>query len=260
MATISVIVPAAGCGARAALNGNKVLAPVLGRPLLWWTLRALSAQTNFGESSTRTATIVEMIVAVRDEERNVVRAIYDETSSALPLRFARGGATRAESVRAAIEISNGDFVLVHDAARPCLTPEITSRVVASALQNGAAIAALPADDTVKHVVVEGENTFIEATLDRSHIYLAQTPQMFRRDWLRQAFEFAATQNWQGTDCASYVEHWARNSHDLHRDRVLDNVPKRVAIVRGDARNIKVTYADDLERAAHWLTLSEISTA
>jgi len=246
--TISVVVPAAGCGARAALNGNKILAPLLNRPLLWWTLRALTAQTDFAfldaQSSTRWAQIIEIVISVRDEERAIVQKIYDQTKMEVPLQFARGGLTRAESVRSAIEVANGDFVLVHDAARPCLSIDVTQRVVQSALQYGAAIAALPADDTIKRVSVEGEEVAIQETLNRSHIYLAQTPQMFRRELLREAFDFAAQTDWQGTDCASYVEHLGRNSEN----RVLENVK----IVRGDARNLKVTYADDIARAAEWL--------
>ena len=248
--TISAVVPAAGCGARAALNGNKILAPVLNRPLLWWTLRALTAQTVFdlpdAQSSTR---LVEIVLAVRDEEREIVQTIYDETETDIPLHFARGGATRADSVRAAIEVAKGDFVLVHDAARPCLTTDVTQRVVQAALQHGAAIAALPADDTVKRVSLQGEEVAIEETLNRSHIYLAQTPQMFRRELLRQAFDFAAQTDWQGTDCASYVEHLTHYSEN----RVLEPV----RIVRGDARNLKVTYGDDIARAEAWLRQTKI---
>lgn len=261
--TISVIVPAAGCGARAALNGNKILAPVLGKPLLWHTLRALSSQTEFGgelsdTSSTRYAEIIEIVVAVRDEERAIVQQIYAEVESELSLTFVRGGNTRAASVHGALNVSRGDFVLVHDAARPCMTREITARVIESALQNNAAIAALPVDDTVKHIVKNDENgtITIAETLDRSAIYLAQTPQMFRRDLLKNAFEFAKNENWQGTDCASYIEHWAQCAQN--EDRVLDLAFKGVAVVRGDASNLKVTYAADVARAAEWLSASDVA--
>ncbi len=257
MATISVLVPAAGCGARAALNGNKILAPILGKPLLWWTLHALSSQTEFGAiSSTRSVRIVEIVIAVRDEEREIVQRIYEETQIDLPLRFARGGTTRAASVHQAAQTAHGDFVLVHDAARPCLTNEITSRVVDAALENGAAIAALPADDTVKRVVEnDGIGTILIAeTLDRSEIYLAQTPQMFRRDWLLRALEFAHSENWLGTDCASYVENWASKA-EL---RVRDVEFKGVAIVRGDSFNLKVTYASDVAQCEQSLRSSVVS--
>jgi 2-C-methyl-D-erythritol 4-phosphate cytidylyltransferase len=212
-------------------------------------LCALTAQTAFDFPDTQSsAQLVEIVISVRDEEREIVQKIYDQTETDIPLQFARGGATRAESVRAAIEVAGGDFVLVHDAARPCLLISVTRRVVQAALQHGAAIAALPADDTVKRVSFEGEEVAIRETLDRNHIYLAQTPQMFRRELLRHAFDFAAQTGWQGTDCASYVEHLAHQS----RNRVLEPVK----IVRGDAHNLKVTYGDDIARAETWLQRTE----
>ena len=240
-----------------------MLAPLLGKPLLWHTLRALAAQIDFfaslptaslptATSSTRCSTldaqIVEFVVAVRDEERAIVQTIFDETQIALPLKLAAGGATRAASVQNCVEKARGDFVLVHDAARPCLTSEVTTRVVAQALRSGAAIAALPADDTVKRV----QNESIEETLDRSTIFLAQTPQVFRREWLRNALRNALRDapesGFVGTDCASYVERYLRKT-DTSSTRC------RVQIVRGDARNLKVTYADDLARAADFLSSS-----
>ena len=247
-----MLVPAAGCGARAALNGNKVLAPLIGKPLLWHTLRALAAKLQFtsnATSSTRCnesgansrAQIIEFVVAVRDEERETVQAIFDETQIALPLVLVNGGVTRAASVQNCVESSRGDYVLVHDAARPCLSGEVTQRVVAQALESGAAIAALSADDTVKRV----QNEIIEETLERSTIYLAQTPQVFRRDWLHNALRDAQESGFLGTDCASYVERW------LLKDST-SSTRCGVRIVRGDTRNLKVTYADDLERAAGFL--------
>lgn len=217
--------------------------------MLWHTLRALAAQIDFtasviassDTSSTRCARIIEFLVAVREDERAIVEKIYAETEIALPLRIVEGGATRADSVRHCVDLARGDLVLIHDAARPCLTSEVTARVVAQALRSGAAIAALPADDTVKRV--SGED--IEETLERSTIYLAQTPQVFRREWLRDALHSAQQSGFCGTDCASYVERWSlRNPTSSTRCSV--------SVVRGDARNLKVTYAEDLERAAHCL--------
>ena len=248
-----------------------MLAPLLGKPLLWHTLRALASQISFVASlptataseqicalspvpdeisSTRcaifSAQIIEFVVAVRDEEREIVQAIFAESQIALPLVLVNGGETRAASVQNCVESSRGNFVLVHDAARPCLTSEVTTRVVMQALESGAAIAALPADDTVKRV----QNKNIEETLERSTIYLAQTPQVFRRDWLHNALQDAQQSGFVGTDCASYVERWLLKN-ETSSTRCL------VSVVRGDARNLKVTYADDLARAADFLS-SEIA--
>lgn len=251
--TISVIVPAAGCGARAALNGNKILAPLHGRTLLSWTLGALE----------RGLAADEFVIACRPEEQSAVRAAFleqrhalvlqnaargirlrlralhfvtDQSSQApdavgaLRVRLVSGGATRQDSVRAGVQAARGEFVLVHDAARPCLSLQLIARVVARAEECGAAIAALPVSDTVKRADASG---CIAQTLDRSTIWLAQTPQVFRRDWLLEALQDAQNAGFQGTDCASLLERMGRP----------------IALVEGEADNLKVTYAPDLERAA-----------
>lgn len=181
---------------------------------------------------------------MRDEEREIVQDIFDETQIDLPLVLVNGGATRAASVQKCVDCSRGDFVLVHDAARPCLAVEVTERVVMQALRSGAAVAALPADDTVKRVL----NEKVEETLERSTIYLAQTPQVFRRDWLHIALQDAQESGFVGTDCASYVERWLLKNP-------TSSTRSGVQVVRGDARNFKVTYADDLARAASFLASS-----
>jgi 2-C-methyl-D-erythritol 4-phosphate cytidylyltransferase len=254
-ATISVIVPAAGCGARAALNGNKVLAPLLGRPLLWWTLRALATTLDL-QSSTRAARLHEIVIAARRDEHASIQQIFTSTSVSSPLRLVEGGATRAASVLNAVQSATGDYVLVHDAARPLLSRAVMERVVEAALQHGAAIAALPADDTVKQVV--SGTAKIAKTLDRQCIWLAQTPQMFRREILLTAMQAAQSSGFQGTDCASYVEHWCdeqRQSEPGENNRVLD----AVQVVRGEARNFKVTYAEDVTRAEEWLRRDNLIT-
>lgn len=254
METITVLVPAAGCGARAALNGNKILAPLLGRPLLSWTLQALW-QIN----------PTEMVVACKNEERAAIRDAFDTMGKALlasamqtgqpppialdfieeapeqernasskPIVLVEGGATRQDSVLHAVRAARGAWILVHDAARPCVSQNLIEATLAAARQSGAAIAALPVSDTVKRAAPDGS---IAATLDRREIWLAQTPQIFRREPFLAALEAANREGWQGTDCASIME---RAGHC-------------VALVAGDADNLKVTYAADLHRAATILT-------
>ena len=248
--TISIIVPAAGCGARAALNGNKILAPLQGRPLLSWTLQALWA-----------AQPAEWIVACKADERAAIRSAFGvmqearfaalmqrgliprarplqfiETpatareENAMPVVLVEGGATRQDSVLNAVRAAQSEWVLVHDAARPCVSRALVEATLQAAQTNGAAIAALPVSDTVKRAAPDGS---IAQTLDREQIWLAQTPQVFRRAPFLAALESAHQENWQGTDCASVME---RAGH-------------RVQLVRGEAENAKVTYAADLERAA-----------
>jgi len=145
----------------------------------------------------------------------------------------RGGDRRQDSVANAFRAAStaSDVVVIHDAARPFVSASLISRTIASAATNGAALAAIVASDTVKKV---GHNTVLE-TLPRETIYLAQTPQAFRRHVLAAAL--AITDD--ATDEAALAE---RAGHTVH-------------IVDGDASNIKITTADDL-RVAEALAQSE----
>ena len=239
--TISAIVPAAGCGVRAGLGRNKVLCAVQGRPLLWWTLRALSRP----EALPCDMSLREIIVAARREEWSAIEEVFAQlpSQSTLVLRCIEGGLSRQQSVHNAAREARGDWLLVHDAARPMLAPEVCRRVLQSAQNSGAAIAAVPVSDTVK-LAASSQSTLepaVEATLDRRLVWLAQTPQMFRRSLLLQAFEQAARDDFEGTDCASLVERLQ------HSDGA-----RVVTLVEGSAANFKVTFADDLERAASLL--------
>lgn len=220
-----MVVPAAGCGARAGLNGNKILADLKGRPLLAWTLESLAA----APLAKLDAAIVEWILCARPEEFALIEAAVPHHLA--PVRLVEGGATRQESVYAGVKQASGDLVLVHDAARPCLDDGTMLRVVESALHNGAAIAALPVSDTVKQTAPG--DCFIARTLDRSTIWTAQTPQVFRRNLLLHALESAVREDYQGTDCAS----------------LLERKGTPVALVEGHYTNLKVTFAADMERAA-----------
>lgn len=151
------------------------------------------------------------------------------------LRGARvvcGGETRQVSVANAFDAVSGssEVVLVHDAARPFVTADIISRAIDGALAHGAAIAAVPVSDTVKRVGAEG-GALIAETLPREQIYLAQTPQAFRRTVLREAVALGRS-GVTATDEAGLAE---AAGHPVH-------------IVQGDASNVKITTAADLEAA------------
>jgi len=252
--TISLVVPAAGLGARAALNGNKILAPLGGQPLLWHTLRALTEQISFSARDEKYARIeayfslAELIVAARDDERETIEAIWRDVESPLKFQIVRGGATRQESVASAARACSADLIAVHDAARPLVPHELLARVALAASHHGAAIPALVASDTVKRATCDNGENFIAETLSRETIYLAQTPQIFRRAIFLHAIETAERDKFSATDCASLVE------------RLRDESGKRlqrVALVEGDAQNFKVTFAADLERAARVLCANEL---
>ena len=234
MATITIIVPAAGCGARAALNGNKILAPLRDeRSVLFWTLNALYA-TDLHENEWR-----EIIVAARRDEFRFVDEIKKQCAFSVEFEIVEGGATRQQSVHNAVKSARGDFVLVHDAARPCVSPSVVKRVVDEALKTGGAIAAMPASDTIKRADANGK---IAQTLDRRTIWLAQTPQVFRRQLFLDALEQAQRDGFEATDCASILEHAGHT----------------VSLVEGETDNIKVTFAADLERAAAILSANKFA--
>ena len=120
-----------------------------------------------------------------------------------------------------------EIVLVHDAVRPFVSEDMIVRVIHAASVHGAAIVALPMRDTVKQV---GRNGVIERTVDRRPLWLAQTPQAFRRDWLEEAHRKAQLNNIHATDDAHLVELLGRT----------------VVVVEGSGDNIKVTRPEDLD--------------
>lgn len=227
MVTITAIVPAAGCGARAGLEGNKILAPLNERPLLFWTLSALLGAP-WQDAGARLA---QLIVVAREDEFPLIRSAAPPMLQGIRFDLIRGGDTRQDSVEAGLLASEGAYVLVHDAARPCASGDLIARTTARGIRSGAAIAALPASDTVKWAQ-EKKSDEIKSTLPRERVFLAQTPQVFWRATLLKSFKKAREDGYVGTDCSSLVEH----------------AGGRVALVEGERTNLKVTFPDDLERA------------
>lgn len=234
-----MIIPAAGLGTRMAAApsamgkkpaATKQFAELGGTPIL---IRTLHKFVNNPKSS-------EIYVALRPNEMEGFRArLQKEPSLEARVRAVEGGEHRQQSVAnalAAISAAPEDIVLVHDAVRPFVTEEIISEVVAAARKYGAAIAGVPAVDTVKQVERTSEGALITATLPRERVVLAQTPQAFRYDVLKKAFDEAAADGFTGTDEASLVE---RSGHE-------------VAVVMGSPRNIKITTPADLKLAEFYL--------
>ena len=206
-----------------------------GVPILVRTLRKFAA----------TPAVYEMVVALRKDEIPAFRRQVDEQYPELlkkRLQFVEGGEHRQDSVAnamAKIAADPSDLVLVHDAVRPFVTPEIISEVISAAEKHHAAIAGWPAVDTVKQVDRTAEGAVIRATIPRAAIVLAQTPQGFRYDILKKAFDEAAKDGFLGTDEASLIER--------------AGLP--VAVVMGSAKNIKITTPADMELAEFYLKSS-----
>ncbi len=227
---VVVIIPAAGLGSRMAgpATGKapaKQFTELNGIPVLVHTLRKFA----------NTPEVSEIVLALRKSEEDNFAPRLAKEKLPKPVRIVEGGEHRQESVcnaLKAISAAPDDLVLVHDAVRPFVDREIIENVIEAASKHGAAIAAVPAVDTIKQVDRTSEGAVVNATIPREHIVLVQTPQGFRFSVLKQAFEEATRDGFVGTDEASVVE---RMGHE-------------VAVVMGSPRNIKITTPSDLELA------------
>ncbi len=219
---VGAIVPAAGKGERLGGRGEKGSFPLGGEPLLVWALRSLECCPG----------VHSLVVAVAAGlERGWEERLREEFKISKLWAVVPGGATRQDSVRRGFEaLPEGlELVLIHDGARPLCTRGLVERVLACASEHGAAIAALPASDTVK----EGDRElFVARTLPRESMWLAQTPQAFRTSIIAEAWRRAEARGLLFTDDAALVE----------------ELGHRVKIVPGEATNIKVTTPLDLVMA------------
>jgi 2-C-methyl-D-erythritol 4-phosphate cytidylyltransferase len=239
---VVVIIPAAGLGTRMAPAAARAKTPskqfteLGGTPILIHTLRKFAASP----------LVSEIFVALRKDEipgfRERLEAADADEQTLLrkKVELVEGGEHRQHSVAnalAAVSAAPDDVVLVHDAVRPLVTPEIIAEVIRGAEKFGAAIAGMPAVDTVKKVERTADGALVTATIPREHVVMAQTPQGFRYHVLKKAFDEAAADGFVGTDEASLVE---RSGHE-------------VAVVMGSPRNIKITSPGDMELAEFYLT-------
>jgi 2-C-methyl-D-erythritol 4-phosphate cytidylyltransferase/2-C-methyl-D-erythritol 2,4-cyclodiphosphate synthase len=219
---VTAIIAAGGRGERFGAAMPKQLVAVSGRPILE---RSLSIFLTHPE-------IAEIVVAVPAEILASPPAYLAGASK--PLRLAPGGLRRQDSVTNAFRLVSpqSDVVVVHDAARPFASADLVSRTIRAAAESGAALAALQSTDTVKRAATNsaGELTVAE-TVARESIFLAQTPQAFTRDVLREALALA-DKGVEATDEAALVERLGRT----------------VRLVPGESSNIKITTAEDLASA------------
>lgn len=235
-----MIIPAAGLGTRMASApsgkkpaASKQFAELVGTPIVIHTLRKFAASSE----------VKEIWVALRASEMEGFRKLLENEGKDLrskKIQVVEGGEHRQHSVANAIVAITAlpdDIVLVHDAVRPFVTEEIIRDVIRAAQKYGAAIAGVPAVDTVKQVERTAEGALITATVPRERVVMAQTPQGFRYEVIKKAFDEATADGFLGTDEASLVE---RSGHE-------------VAVVMGSPRNIKITTPADLELAEFYLS-------
>jgi len=215
------IIPAAGIGTRMHADRAKQMLELGGVPLLVHTLR------RFEECDQ----IDQVILVLQPAHTSEVLGLLSKYNLKKIARVVGGGAERQDSVYHGLQVvreETAGIIVVHDAARPFIRPEEIKQVVERAAAKGAAIMASPAVDTIKQV----KKSTIRRTLDRKQIYLAQTPQAFRYDIIKEAYERAYQDGFRATDDAQLVE----------------RIRQKISVVEGSPINIKITRPFDLQIA------------
>ncbi len=220
MPSVAVILPAAGESSRFTLGPRKKVFTELKGRAIW--LRAAEHFVNRPD-------VTQTIVAIAEGDSEFFRQKFRPNLAFMAVQVVTGGSSRAESVRNALEAvgSDAEYIAIHDAARPLLTSKWIDQVFRAAFESGAAIPAVPVASTLKRV---NSQRIIEETVDRTDLWAAQTPQVFRRDLLESAY--AATGNLNATDDAHMVQ---ATGHP-------------VTVVEGSSMNFKITTASDFRMA------------
>jgi 2-C-methyl-D-erythritol 4-phosphate cytidylyltransferase len=212
---VSVIIPAAGQGTRMGSSTPKQYLLLKGQPLLHHTLRAFEA-CGLVDSVTLVVPQYDLELAHKKWDYKIVKNIV------------AGGKERQDSVYngfKAIDMDT-DIVIVHDGVRPFVGPDLIARSIEAARQFGAAITAIPVNDTIKQADNED---FVARTVDRNGLWRVQTPQAFQYAVLDEAFQKAVNDSFYGTDEGSLLEH----------------AGKKLKIILGSELNIKITRQEDL---------------
>ncbi len=212
------IIAAAGAGARMASDRPKQFLQLAGTPVIIHTLKVFE----------QCESINEVILVLPAAESAGFLSLVAKFRLRKVARVVPGGVTRADSVKrglTAIRAATAEIVAVHDGVRPFVTAEEIDAVVAAAKTDGAAILVAPVTDTIKQVT----DRRVVQTLDRGGLRRALTPQCFRYELLRDAYQQADVNDPSLTDESALVE----------------QIGRPVSIVEGSARNIKITTAEDL---------------
>jgi 2-C-methyl-D-erythritol 4-phosphate cytidylyltransferase len=220
MPTFAAIITAAGKSSRFGDRNYKKPFAMLGGRAVW--LHSVDRFQNHQD-------VKQTIVTVAREDREDFDRKFGANIAIMGIEVVEGGAHRADSVQRALERVQGDidFVAVHDAARPCIADKWIEQVFAAAQKSGAAILATPVAETLKKVDGKRE---ITATVDRASLWAAQTPQVFRRELL--------------------IEAYAKRGGDTVTDdaQLVERLGRAVTVVLGSAMNLKITTRDDLKVA------------
>jgi len=231
MSHIAAILPAAGLGTRMGHETPKQFLELDGVPIVILSLRRIAS----------CPLITHIVVATRGEEVERLDARIREEKFKQPVRVVKGGDSRQDSVSLALKHipEDTELVVVHDAVRPFVTVDQIARVIEEARRCKAAILAIPAMDTVKEVKrasLPEDVALITATIPRERVVLAQTPQVFETQLLKEAFAGAEEDGVNASDEAGLIE---KLGHEVH-------------VVLGSERNIKITKPSDMDLARFYL--------
>jgi len=213
------IIPAGGIGKRIGTNIPKQFIEMNEIPIVIWTLRAFEMVDE----------VEGIIIPVHSEWYTYMKELIEKYNIKKVKDIVIGGLERQDSVFNALNTKSAEeseIILVHDAVRPFIQPELIKTVIETAEETGAAIPAIRPKDTIKETSPQGR---VVKTLNRSNLRIIQTPQGYWFDILFQAYSKAAKVNYRGTDSASLVEF----------------IGYKVSVVEGDERNIKITNPFDL---------------
>ncbi len=228
MKPFAVILVAAGKSLRFGDPNQKKVYQEIGGRAVW--LRAIAPFVNRDD-------VGQMILAIAPDDRELFERRYGPSVASMRIQVVDGGAERSDTVARALEVVDHrcEYVAVHDAARPCLSPELIDDVFAAAREHGAALLAVPVAETVKRVV---EGGLIVETIPRDGLYLAQTPQVFRRELICKAYAHRSAAGQRVTDDCQLVE----------------AIGHPCFVVAGSPLNLKITTIADLKLAGAILPL------
>lgn len=215
MTRVSAIVVAGGSGKR--FGSYKQFAKLGGKPVYKWPL----------DTFRKIKSIKEIILVVPEK---FLRKFPGENN----LKVIAGGKMRFDSVKNALKVLSPqtNLVLIHDAARPFISKHIVERAIAAAAKHGASIVAIPAVDTIKFTT---GGTFVKKTIPREKIFLAQTPQIFKKRILERAYSL-------------------KERHATDDSYLAEKLGIKVKIVPGEAKNLKITTRNDLKLLEFWMKL------
>jgi 2-C-methyl-D-erythritol 4-phosphate cytidylyltransferase len=221
---LAAIIVAAGDSRR--MGFDKLFAAIAGKPVIAHTIRAFE----------RASSVDGIIVVAREDRHDEIKTIVRDENFKRVRSIIRGGKRRQDSVRAGLDHleSSARYVAVHDAARPLITGDQIERVFVQCQIHGAAALAEPINDTLKRA---DANLVVTEAVDRHQLYAMQTPQIFERQLIEEAYRTVYAKDISTTDEVSAVE----------------RLNRKVALVLNDDFNFKITYPRDLPLAEFVLT-------